>query len=52
VQLRQLGDVGGDAPGLVPGEQTGSQPSAGFIVEIDVGQRLPYGVADEATLSV
>jgi hypothetical protein len=46
-QLRQLGDVGGDAPGLVAREQTGSRPSARFIFEIHVGQRLPVGVADD-----
>jgi hypothetical protein len=40
-QLRQLGDVGGDAPGLVVGEQTGSRPSARFILEIDVASACP-----------
>jgi hypothetical protein len=40
-QLRQLGDVGGDASRFVAREQTGSRPSARFIFEIDVGERLP-----------
>ena len=43
-QLRQLGDVGGDAPGLVAGEELGRRPSPRFILAIDVGQCLPVGV--------
>jgi hypothetical protein len=33
--LRQLGDVGGDAPGLVAGEQFGRRAPTGVILEID-----------------
>ena len=48
-QLRQLGDVGGDAPGLVAGEQLGRRTPPRLILEVHVGQRLPVGVAgDEA----
>jgi hypothetical protein len=43
-QLRQLGDVGGDAPGLVAGEQLRRCASARLVLEIDVGERLPVGV--------
>ena len=46
-QLRQLGDVGGDAPGLVAGEQLGRCAAARLLLEIDVGERLPVGVADD-----
>ena len=31
-QLRQLGDVGGDAPGLVAGQQLARRPSARLIL--------------------
>ena len=43
-----LGDVGGDAPGLVAREQTGSRPSSRLILEIDVGER----VADDEALGM
>jgi hypothetical protein len=43
-QLRQLGDVGGDAPSLVAGEQLGGGAASRLILEIDVGERLPVGV--------
>ena len=46
-QLRQLGDVGGDAPGLVAGEQSGRRTPSRLLLEIDVGERLPVGVADD-----
>ena len=47
-QLRQLGDVRGDAPGLVAGEQLGRRTSSRLLLlEIEVGQRLPVGVADD-----
>ena len=46
-QLRQLGDVGGDAPGLVAGEQLGRRAPSRLILEIDIGQRLTAGVADD-----
>ena len=45
-QLRQLGDVGGDPPGLLAGEQLGRCPPSRLILEIDVGERLPVVVAD------
>jgi hypothetical protein len=37
---QQLGDVGGDAPGLVAGEKM-----PGLVLEVDVGQRLAGGIA-------
>jgi hypothetical protein len=40
-QLRQLGDVGGDAPGFVAGEELGRCAPARLILEVDVGERLP-----------
>jgi hypothetical protein len=46
-QLRQLGDVGGDAPGLVAGWQLGRRAPTGLFLEIDVGERLTGGVADD-----
>ena len=44
-QLRQLGDVGGDAAGLVAGEQLSSRTATRVILAIDEGQRLFVGVA-------
>ena len=38
-QLRQLGDVGGDAPGLVAGEELGLGAASRFLLEI--GEHLP-----------
>jgi len=38
-QLGQLGDVGGDAPGLVAGEQLGRGAASRFLLEI--GEQLP-----------
>jgi hypothetical protein len=35
-QFRQLGNVGGDAPGLIAGELVGRRGSSQLIVEIDV----------------
>ena len=43
-QLRQLGGVGGDAPGLVAGEEVRRRPPSRLLLEIDVGERLPVGV--------
>jgi hypothetical protein len=37
-QLRQLGDVGGDAPGFVRSEQLGRRAPSRLILEIDVGE--------------
>jgi hypothetical protein len=39
-QIRQLGDVGRDAPGLITGEQLARGPSARFVLAIDEGQLL------------
>jgi hypothetical protein len=36
-QFRQLGDVGGDAPGLVAGEQVRRRPPSRLPLEIEVG---------------
>ena len=46
-QLRQLGDVHGDAPGLVAGEQLGRRSPPEFILAIDVGERLTISIADD-----
>ena len=43
---RQLGDVGGDAPGLVAREEFGRRPPSRLLLAIDVSERLPVGVAD------
>jgi hypothetical protein len=48
-QLWQLGDIGGDAPGLVAGEQLGRRSTTRLLLEIHVGERLPVGVADDET---
>ena len=40
-------DVGGDAPGLVVGEQLGRRSTPRLLLEIDIGKRLPVGVADD-----
>jgi hypothetical protein len=37
---------GGNAPGLVAGQQLGHRAASRFILEIDGGQRLPVIVAD------
>ena len=46
-QLGQLGAVGGDAPRLVAGEQVRRRATSRLLLEIDVGQRLTVGVADD-----
>jgi len=38
------GDVGGDAPGLVEGEQLWRRAPSRLPLEIDVGEHLPAGV--------
>jgi hypothetical protein len=43
-QLRQLGDVDGDAPGLIAGEEVRRRATSRLILEIDVGERLTVGV--------
>ena len=40
-QLRQPGDAGGHAPGLVAGEQLGRRSPSRLVLEIEVGERLP-----------
>jgi SAM domain (Sterile alpha motif) len=42
---------GGDAPGLVTGEQLARGPPSGLILAIDEGQRLPVAVAHDETRS-
>ena len=51
-QPRQLGDVGGDSPGLVIGEQFGRRASSGLVIEVDVGERLAVAVADDEALPI
>ena len=52
-QLRQLGEVGGDAPGFVAGEQLRRRASGlGTALEIDVGERLTVGVHDHEACRV
>ena len=51
-QLRQLGDVGGNAPGLVAGEQVCRRTASGLVLEIEMPQRLPSRVADDETLGM
>ena len=46
-QVRQLRDIGGDAPGLVAGEQMCRRAPSRLLLEIDVGERLPVAVADD-----
>jgi hypothetical protein len=43
----QLGDVGGDAPSLVAGEEVRRRATARLLLEIDAGQRLPTVVPDD-----
>ena len=45
-RVRQLGEVRCDAARFVAREQPGSRPSARLLLETDVGERLPVGVAD------
>ena len=44
-QLRQLGDVGGDAPGLVAGEQLGRRAATRLVLEMEVGGCLSDALA-------
>jgi hypothetical protein len=46
-QLRELGDAGGDAPGLVAREEVRRRAASRLILEVDVGERLPVAVADD-----
>jgi hypothetical protein len=40
-QLRQFGDVSGDALGLVAGEEVRRRPASRLLPEVHVGERLP-----------
>ena len=42
-----LGDVGGDAPGLVAGEEVRRRAMLQLPLEIDVSERLPISIADD-----
>jgi len=46
-QLRQLGDVGGDAPRFVLGQQVGRCTPPRLLLEVEVAERLPVLVADD-----
>jgi hypothetical protein len=46
-QVRQLGDVGGDAPRFVARQQLHRRAPAGLILEIHVRELLAVGVADD-----
>ena len=45
--MRGLSNVGPDPPRLVAGEQLGRRTSFRLLLEIEVGERLPVGVADD-----
>ena len=45
--LRQLGDVGGDAAGLVARQQIGGRAPAGVLLEVDIGERVAFAVLDD-----
>ena len=47
LEFRQLGDVGGDAPGLVGGEQLGRRAASRLLLAIDVSERLPISIKDD-----
>lgn len=52
-QLRQLSDVGGDAPRLFFAQQLRRRTPTGFVLEVDVGELLPCGVLhDEAGVAL
>jgi hypothetical protein len=51
-QLWQLSDVEGNAPSFVARQQSGGSASAGFILIIDVAERLPISITDEASAVV
>ena len=51
-QLRQLGDVNGDAPGFVAAEQYWPLCPARLRLILDVAQCLPVVVADDEACSV
>ena len=41
-QLRQLGDVGGDAPGFIAGEQISRRSASRFVLVLKVGQARSF----------
>ena len=47
LEFRQLGDIDGYAPRLVAGQQVCRRAASRLILEIDVGERLPIGIADD-----
>jgi hypothetical protein len=51
-QLRQLGDVGGDAPDLVAGEQLIDRAAVRLVIMVEIAERLTAGVADVKQASV
>jgi hypothetical protein len=51
-QLRQLGDVGGDAPRLVSGQQVAGGTSPRLPLEIEIAERLPVGVLHDVARRV
>jgi hypothetical protein len=48
-QVRQLRDIGGDAPGLVAGEQMCRRAPSRLLLEIDVGERLAGVILHDET---
>ena len=46
-QLRQLGEVGGDAARLVAGQQLGRRTSARLLLEVDIGERVAAVILDD-----
>jgi hypothetical protein len=44
-QLRQFGDVDGDAPGFVTGQELGGRRPTRIVLAIDEGERLPIVIA-------
>jgi hypothetical protein len=51
-QLWQLSDVEGNAPSFVARQQSGGSASAGFVLIIDVVERLPISIADDEASAV
>ena len=44
---QQLGDVDGDAPRFVLGQQVRRSASARLVLEVDIGQRVAVVIADD-----
>ena len=52
-QLRQLGDVGGDAPGFVLGHEIGRRSAPGLLLVVHIRKRIPVAILhDEASVIV